>query len=116
MTTASTTRSEPTAPSKLDQFVSKYREDHKHPINPVLHVGVGWPLCALGVIALPFRTWWTLGLFTAGYAFMWFGHFVFERNLPTIFRHPTTPFIMAWAVTRGLVTGAFRLVTPGRPR
>ena len=111
-----TTAAEPKSPTKLERFMLKYREDHKNPVNHVLHVGVGWPLCALGVMALPFRPWWTLGLFALGYAFMWFGHFVFEGNLPTVFRHPTTPFVMAWAVTRGLVEGAFRLVTPGRAR
>jgi hypothetical protein len=112
-----TTAAEPApTPTKLDRFMAKYREDHKHPVNHVLHVGVGWPLCALGVIALPFRPWWTLGLFALGYAFMWFGHFVFEGNLPTVFRHPTTPFVMAWAVIRGLVEGFVRLVTPRRVR
>ena len=110
-----TTATEPPA-SKLDRFVAKYREDHTHPVNHVLHVGVGWPLCALGVIALPFRPWWTLAFFAAGYAFMWFGHFVFEGNTPTIFRHPTTPFVMAWAVIRGLAEGAARLVVPGRSK
>jgi hypothetical protein len=111
------TAADPNPPvSSLDRFVAKYREEHRHPINHVLHVGVGWPLCALGVIALPFRPWWTLALFAAGYAFMWFGHFVFEGNLPTIFRHPTTPFVMAWAVIRGLLQGAARLVVPSRTK
>ncbi len=91
------------SPSKLDRFVESYREDHRNPVNHVLHVGVGWPLCALAVILLPFGLWrWSLGLFAAGYAFMWFGHFVFERNVPTVFKHPSTPFVMAWAVIRGL--------------
>lgn len=112
MTTATNATPTPTR----DGFLAKYREDHRHPVNHFLHVGVGWPLCALGVIALPFRPWWTLGFFAAGYAFMWFGHFAFEGNLPTIFRHPSTPFVVAWAVIRGLAAGAFRLVAPGRPR
>jgi hypothetical protein len=115
--TTTATETEPATPApatRLDRFVAKYREDHRHLVNHVLHVGVGWPLCALGVIALPFRPWWTLGLFAAGYAFMWSGHLLFERNLPTVFRHPTTPFVMAWAVIRGLAEGASRLVTRGR--
>jgi hypothetical protein len=106
----------PAPASRLDRFAAKYREDHRHPVNHVLHVGVGWPLCALGVIVLPFRPWWTLWLFAAGYAFMWSGHFIFERNLPTVFRHPTTPFVMAWAVVRGLIVGLARAVAPGRGR
>jgi hypothetical protein len=102
------------ASSWYERFVAKYRRDHRHPVNHVLHVYVGWPLCALGVILLPVSPWWTLGLFVAGYAFMWTGHFAFERNLPTIFTQPATPFLMAWAVIRGLAAGAARLVRPRR--
>ncbi len=109
-----TTTAAPTKPSRFERFVAKYCEDHKHPVNHVLHAYVGWPLCAAGVLLLPFRPWWTLGFFAAGYVFMWTGHFVFERNLPTIFRQPLTPFLMAWAVVRELGRGAARLVRPGR--
>jgi hypothetical protein len=103
-------------PTKLDRFVETYRKDHRHPVNHVLHVGVGWPMCALAVILLPFRPLWSVGLVVGAYAFMWFGHFAFEGNVPTIFKHPTTPFVMAWAVTRGLLGGLARLVVPKRTR
>jgi len=105
----------PPAPAKRD-FMSKYREEHSHPVNHFLHVGVGWPLCALAVILLPFRPWWSLGLFLGGYAIMWFGHFAFEKNLPTIFTQPATPFIVAWAVIRGMASGVLRLVSPSKAR
>jgi hypothetical protein len=98
--------------TKFEQFVARYRRDHRHPVNHVLHAYVGWPLCALGVILLPVSIWWTIDLFAAGYAFMWAGHFLFEKNLPTIFTQPATPFLMAWAVIRGLAAGAVRLVAP----
>ena len=58
----------------------------------------------------------SLALFLGGYAIMFTGHFVFERNVPTILKHPTTPFVMAWAVVRGLLEGAARWVAPGRGR
>ena len=112
MTTATDPTPSPT--TKRDLFVEKYRDEHKHPVNHFLHVGVGWPLCALAVILLPFRPLWSLALFVAGYAFMWFGHFAFERNMPTIFKHPTTPFVIAWAVIRGLTGALVRLATPSR--
>jgi hypothetical protein len=111
---SSTPSTAPTRP--FDRLVAKYRQDHRHPINHILHVYVGWPLCALGVIALPFNPWWTLYGFAAGYAFMWIGHLAFERNVPTIFKHPTTPFVIAWAVIAGLARGASRLVATGRVR
>ena len=34
-------------------------------------------------ILLPFRPLWSLGLFLGGYALMFVGHFLFERNTPT---------------------------------
>jgi hypothetical protein len=117
---ASTASTAPLAPhtpgSRLDRMVSKYREDHRHPVNHVLHVGVGWPIMAAAVLLAPIRPRWSLGLFVLSYAIMWFGHFAFEGNLPTIFRHPTTPFVIAWAVIRGLCGGLARLATAGRAR
>jgi hypothetical protein len=88
---------------------SRYRQDHTNPVNHFLHVGVGWPMAAIAVILLPFRPLWALGLFASAYAIMFFGHFVFERNIPTIFKEPTTPFVVAFAVIRRLV-GAARIL------
>jgi hypothetical protein len=98
-----------TAPaSRFEQIVAKYRRDHTHPINNFLHVGVGWPMVAASLLLLPFRPWWSLGLFLGGYAFMWTGHFVFERNLPTIWKYPATPFVMAVAVVRAILGAVAR--------
>jgi hypothetical protein len=102
------------SPSKLDRFVAKYRQDHTHPVNHVLHVGVGWPMVALAVILVPLRPWWSLGLVLGGYAFMFFGHFAFEKNTPTVLKHPSTPFVIAWAVIRGMGGGLLRLASSGR--
>lgn len=104
------------AESRFDRLVSKYRKDHTHPVNHVLHVFVGWPLVASSLLILPFRPWWSLGLFLAGYALMFAGHFAFEGNIPTILKHPSTPFVMAWSVIRTLTGGLARLATPGKPR
>ncbi len=96
---------------RFDRLVAKYRQDHKNPINSFLHVGVGWPMVAAAVLLLPFRPWWSLALFLGGYAFMFAGHFLFEGNKPTILKHPSTPFVIAWAVIRGLAAGLVRLAT-----
>jgi hypothetical protein len=93
-------------------LVAKYRQDHTHPINHFLHVGVGWPMAAAAVLLLPLRPLWSLGLFLLAYAIMFFGHFAFERNIPTILKHPSTPFVVAWSVIRQLGGGLVRLVTP----
>ena len=88
--------------SRFGKLVAKYREDHQHPINSFLHLGVGWPLCAVAVLLLPFRPLWSVGLVVAAYAFMFSGHYLFEKNTPTILKHPTTPFVIAWTVIRGI--------------
>jgi hypothetical protein len=100
-------------PSRL---IAHYCEDHRHPVNHVLHVGVGWPLAAIAVIIVPFHPLWSVVLFVSAYAIMFSGHFIFERNVPTVFKHPTTPFIIAASVVRGLWGGLARLATAHRAR
>jgi hypothetical protein len=95
----------PAAP-RHSRLRSRYHEDHKNPVNHFLHVGVGWPTAAIAVIMLPFKPGWALGLFALAYAIMFIGHFVFERNIPTIFREPTTPFVMAFTVVRRMLEAA----------
>lgn len=94
-------------------LVARYRQDHQNPVNHFLHVGVGWPMAAAAVLTAPFRPSWALALFLSAYAIMFFGHFVFERNLPTVLRHPSTPFVVAWSVVRG---GLARLAPRAHPR
>jgi hypothetical protein len=73
-------------------------------------VGVGWPMVAVGVLILPFRPIWSLTLVAAAYAIMFLGHFVFERNIPTILKQPSTPFVIAFDVIRNLLSALVRLV------
>jgi len=94
----------------------RYRQDHRHPINHFLHVGVGWPMAAVAVILVPFRPLWSLAIFLSAYAIMFLGHFIFERNIPTVLRHPSTPFVIAWSVIRGLLGSLARLAAPQRIR
>ena len=97
-------------------LVAQYRLDHSNPINHFLHVGVGWPMVAISILLLPFRPLWSAALFVSGYAIMFFGHFVFERNTPTILKQPSTPFVIALAVIRDLCGGLIRLARPWRGR
>ena len=100
----------------FDRLVARYRSDHTHPVNHVLHVFVGWPMVAAALLLALVRPWLALALFLGGYALMFFGHFAFEKNTPTILKHPSTPFVIAWSVIRGLFGGLARLATPGRAR
>ena len=90
-------------------LVAKYRLDHRNGVNHFLHVGVGWPMVAVGVLILPFRPIWSLTLVAAAYAIMFLGHFVFERNTPTILKQPSTPFVIALDVIRNLSSALVRL-------
>ena len=90
--------------SKLDRFVEKYRKDHTHPVNHVLHVGFGWPMVGLALLLLPFRPLWSLGLFLGGYALLPWCH------------RKYTIFVIACAVIRGLCGGLVRLGLPARSR
>ncbi len=113
MATAST---ETKPASKFETLVAKYRVDHTHPVNHVMHVAIGWPMVGAALLLLPFKPLWSLALLLGGYAVMFTGHFVFEKNIPTILKHPSTPFVMAWSVICGLGRGIARLATGGRGR
>ena len=95
-------------------LVAKYRLDHRNEVNHFLHVGVGWPMAAIAVLILPFRPLWSVALVVAAYAIMFFGHFVFERNIPTILKQPSTPFVIAFDVTRKLWSALVRWATNQR--
>ena len=81
--------------SRFGPLVEKYRADHQHPVNHFLHVFVGWPMVTA-----------VLG----AYAFMFTGHFLFEKNTPTILKNPSTPFVIAWAVIKGIFSGSIKQV------
>lgn len=96
--------------SRFSKLVTKYRADHQHPVNHFLHVFVGWPMVAVALFLLPFRPLLAVGLVIGAYAIMFTGHFVFEKNTPTILKHPTTPFVIAWAVIKGIARGTLKPV------
>lgn len=96
--------------NRFSRLVSKYRADHQHPVNHFLHVFVGWPMVAVALFLLPFRPLLSVGLVIGAYAFMFTGHFVFEKNIPTILKHPSTPFVIAWAVIKGIGRGSLKPV------
>jgi len=114
--TSSPTADPPRSGSKPIRLTDRYRQEHRHPINHFLHVGVGWPMAAVSVILLPFRPLWSLALFVSAYAIMFFGHFVFERNIPTVLKQPSTPFVIAFSVIRGLLGSVARLAATQRIR
>jgi hypothetical protein len=114
--TLASTADSPRSSSRPFRLSDRYRQDHRHPVNHFLHVGVGWPMAAVSVVLLPFYPVWSLALFLAAYVIMFVGHFVFERNIPTVFKQPSTPFVIAWSIILGLLGRLARLATPQRAR
>ncbi|HET7756133.1 MAG TPA: DUF962 domain-containing protein [Steroidobacteraceae bacterium] len=71
------------------EFYPFYLGEHTHRISRRLHVTGTLLALILAVAALGTRRWTLLAAVpVAGYAFAWAGHFFFERNAPTTFRHP----------------------------
>jgi hypothetical protein len=75
--------------SSFEEFYPFYLEEHGDRTSRRLHF-VGTTLAILLLAyALVTRRWAALILVPiAGYGFAWAGHYFFERNRPTTFKHP----------------------------
>lgn len=70
----------------FSKMLEKYRQDHQHPVNQILHY-IGIPSI---IISLPlFFFYWKLALvlFIGGWVLQFVGHF-FEGKKPTFFSNP----------------------------
>jgi hypothetical protein len=72
------------------EFWQVYLAAHTDPRSRCMHYsGTILAVMALGIAGL-LQDWrWLIAAPVAGYAFAWFGHFVFEHNRPATFGHPT---------------------------
>lgn len=67
-------------------FVEKYKRDHQHPINKLLH-SVGIPVIVIS-LPLAFYSWeWALALFVFGWVLQFIGHW-FEGVKPSFLSNP----------------------------
>jgi hypothetical protein len=71
------------------EFWRVYLAAHADPRTRGMHyLGTAFAVAAI-VIAGLLQDWrWLVAAPIAGYAFAWFGHFVFEHNRPATFGHP----------------------------
>jgi hypothetical protein len=71
------------------QFWRRYLAAHADPRTRALHfIGTGGALVMLALAVIG-RDWrWLVAAPAVGYAFAWFGHFMFEHNKPETFGHP----------------------------
>jgi hypothetical protein len=93
--------------ASYEAFWLHYLRAHRDPRTRGVHF-LGTMLgLVLALLALVFRDGRLLVAAAAvGYAFAWFGHFVFERNRPATFGHPLWSFysdfrmLFLWATGR----------------
>lgn len=65
----------------FDDYMRVYHDDHQHPMNRLTHL-VGIPMIVASLPLLAVRPKRALGLFAAGWAFQFAGHF-FEGKAPS---------------------------------
>jgi len=75
----------PTLEKEFAKYRAEYEKDHVTVCNKACHM-VGVPMIAASVLVAPFKPGLGLRLFVTGWVFQLLGHFVFERNTPTLTR------------------------------
>jgi hypothetical protein len=74
-------------------FWPQYLGAHRDPRTRLVHfAGTGLGLVLLLAAAATLNPWLLPAALAVGYAFAWFGHFVFEGNRPATFGHPLWSF------------------------
>jgi hypothetical protein len=93
--------------ASYEAFWLHYLRAHRDPRTRRVHVlgtALGLALAVLALLRLDWRL--LVAAVLVGYAFAWFGHFVFERNRPATFGHPLWSFysdfrmLFLWATGR----------------
>jgi hypothetical protein len=73
----------------FSEFYPIYLNEHQNKISRVLHcIGTILCLCLLFLGFITGKKIIFLFVPIVGYGFAWSGHFFFEKNKPTTFRHP----------------------------
>ena len=67
-------------------FLEKYKRDHQHPINKLLH-SFGIPMIVVSLPLVLYSWKWALALFIAGWILQFVGHW-FEGVKPSFLSNP----------------------------
>lgn len=73
----------------MDEWISRYEQSHRHPVNRFCHL-VGIPMIVVSLVLIPVaifvKNLWLLviALFVVGWVFQFVGH-VFEKKPPEFF-------------------------------
>ncbi len=92
--------------SGFEEFYPLYLDEHTNRLCRRMHfIGSTLVLLILFEAILTGEPLWLLGMPVAGYGFAWLGHFVFEKNRPTTFRHPLYSLIGDWVMYKDMLLG-----------
>jgi len=88
------------------EFYPYYLSEHRNPVSRALHyIGTWGAILCIALLIISGEPLFLLGAFVCGYAFAWFGHFLFEHNRPATFRFPfyslAGDFRMWWDLNLG---------------
>jgi hypothetical protein len=96
--------------SNFDAFYPYYLDEHSNINCRRMHF-VGTALViSTAIYAVTTATWWALAsLPVFGYGFAWIGHFVFEKNRPTTFKHPLYSLAGDFVMFRDILVGKIQI-------
>lgn len=99
------------------EFYPVYLAGHRNVNCRRLHVaGIMLALVALAA-AVSTQAWLLLlAIPVLGYGLPWVGHFLFEKNHPTAFRHPLYSFAGDWLMTWDMLRGRLPGLRPANRR
>ncbi|HEX4457559.1 MAG TPA: DUF962 domain-containing protein [Polyangia bacterium] len=85
------------ATKSLREYLDDYAEGHRQLGTRLTHM-VGIPLIVASVPVLPFNPLLGGGMFAAGWALQFVGHYCFEKNSPLLFGDLTNTLVgVVWA-------------------
>ena len=87
------------------EFYPDYLAEHENPTCRRLHfVGTALVLLAIALAAITREWLWLLAVPVLGYGLAWIGHYVFDGNRPSTFRHPFYSLAGDFVLFRDMLT------------
>jgi hypothetical protein len=100
------TQTPPKQYASFDEFWPDYVRAHTNRTCRQLHfVGLTLAAASIGGALLFRKRSLLLAAPVFGYGFAWFGHFVFEKNVPLTFTHPVFSLRADWLMWAKMATG-----------
>ena len=88
------------------EFYPAYLAEHREKATRRLHViGTFLVLASIGAAVWTGDARWLIAAPVLGYGLAWIGHFLFERNRPTTFKHPWYSLAGDFVMFKDVLTG-----------